>query len=301
MPPSRPSSRRRALHERSRSESNEPAPTPSLRLVYDVEGGDITDLRNVYSSTPYPTKPEHVLLPVPGKRQGPVPVSTYDSAESWGSPTTNLLSDSSQASSSNLVDQSIGDWDVSSTVDARNTPSQSWDDNPVSSRSSFPDTSFPDMSSDCKDNGNSDESMSDDGPTIKIVVPDPSSGQSSTTGLPSPEDAASSDSGPNVSPIGIPSSPNYAVVDNSSMNIIRIGASSNADSARSDSLESIGSFGTVVRHYNAAQWIHSSSPEHSISRSPSFRSSPHPQPKPFSLRHLVFSKWRSHGDPGCNR
>lgn len=280
MRPSRPPSRRRALHERTHSESNEPGPSPSLRLVYDMEDSDNNDLQNVYSSTPYPTKPEHVLLPVPGKAQASLPASTYDSAETCGNSTTNLFFDSSVAVSSNLMDQSIGDWDVSSTVDARNT-SQSWDGNRSSSRTSFPDTSLPEIPSNHKDNENSDGSLSDSGvidmtaaPTIRTVVADPSSRQSPATGLPKPDDAASSDSGPNVAPIGAPSTPNYAAFDNSSMNAVRLGVSSNPDSARSNSLESIASFGTVVRHYNTAHWIHSSSPELSTSRSPSFRSSP---------------------------
>jgi hypothetical protein len=275
MRPSRPPSRRKALHERTPSESNEPAPSPSLRLVYDMDSGS-DDLQDVYSSTPYPTKPAHVLLPAPGKGQESVPAPTYDSAETSENSTANLFSDSSRPFDSSPMDQSMGDWELSSTADAR-TPSQTWEDNPSSTT---PD-SDPPAADDRKDN-NSEGSFSDDGvvslptaaPTIKTVVRE----SSPAAGTASPEDAASSNSSPNVLPIGPPSSPNYAAADSSSMNVVRIGASSNPDSGRSYSLESMTSFGTVVRNYNAARWIHSSSPERSITRSPSLRSSPPYQP-----------------------
>ncbi|RMJ26849.1 hypothetical protein PHISP_02282 [Aspergillus sp. HF37] len=275
MRPSRPPSRRKALHERTPSESNEPAPPSSLRLVYDMDSGS-DDLQDVYSSTPYPTKPAHVLLPAPGKGQESVPVSTYDSAETSENSTAILFSDSSRPFDSSLMDQSMGDWELSSTADAP-TPSQSWEDNPSST---IPDFDSP--AADDRKGNNSEGSFSDDGvvtlptaaPTIKTVVPE----SSPATGPPSSEVAASSNSSPNVLPIGPPSSPNYAATDSSSMNVVRIGASSNPDSRRSCSLESMASFGTVVRNHNAAHWIHSSSPERSITRSPSLRSSPPYQP-----------------------
>lgn len=277
MPPTRPPSRRRALHERSPSETNEPCPSPSLRLVYNMDGSD-NDIQNIYTSSPYPTKPEQILLPIPGKGQELVPAPLVGSAEPSSHSSSNLLSDPSQALDSSFMDQSIGDpCDVSSTVDARNTPSQSWEGDPHSSRTSFPELGA-EATSDRKSNGDSEGSVySDDGmfvvpetaPTIKAIT-----SELPTAGPPSPVDATSLDSSPNVVPIGAPSSPNFVALDNSSMNVVRIGPSSNPDSARSNSLASMNSYGTVVRNYNAAHWIHTSSPGHSISHSPSFRSSP---------------------------
>ncbi|RJE20790.1 hypothetical protein PHISCL_06884 [Aspergillus sclerotialis] len=275
-----PSSNRRALHERTPSQTNEHSSTPSMRLVYDEEH-DMQDQDHMafYYSTPYPTKPEHILPPNPGKGQGFVSGSTNDGGELPDRSTSNFLSDSSLALDRHFIDRSISDpWDLSSTVDPGNTPSQGWEEDPGSSRSSFPDPDLP-TTGDHKPNWDSEGSFSDDemvvlptgAPTIKTVVSETSSRQSPP---PRPANPAPSSSSPNMVPIGIPSSPNFVALDNSSMNVVQIGSSPNPDSGRSNSLASLTSFGTVVRNYNAARWIHSSSPERSNSRSHSFRSSP---------------------------
>lgn len=269
-----PSARRRILHERTPSQTNEPSSAPSMRLVYDQLVMDSQDHPNLYSSTPYPTKPEHVLPPNPGIGQEYGPDPANDGGEASGQ------SRSSQILDGSFIDQSIRDsWDLSSTIDAHNTPSPAWEHDPDSSRSSFPDPSFPGTAEDRKPNWDSEGSFSDDGmiglptgtATIKTVASETPSRQSPP---PRPANPAPSSSSPNVAPIGFPSSPNFVALDNSSMNVVQIGASSNPDSARSNSLASFNSFGTVVRNYNAARWIHSSSPERSNSHSRSFRSSP---------------------------
>lgn len=56
------SPKRKALHERSKSQSNK----DSLRLVKDDRNAE----KSIYSSTPFPTKPAHVLRPVPLWGQG---------------------------------------------------------------------------------------------------------------------------------------------------------------------------------------------------------------------------------------
>ena len=274
-----PSPSRRALHERTPSQTNEHSSTPSMRLVYDEPEMEDQDHMAFYYSTPYPTKPEHILPPNPGKGQGFVPGSANDGGQLPGRSTSNFLSESTLPSDGHFIDQSISDnWDLSSTFDVHNTPSQGWEEDPGSSRSSFPDPDLP-PTGDHKQSWDSEGSFSDDEmvvlpagtSTIKTVVSSPSSHQSPP---PRPANPAPSSSSPNIAPIGIPSSPNFVALDNSSMNVVQIGSSSNPDSARSNSLVSLTSFGTVVRNYNAARWIHSSSPERSNSRSYSFRSSP---------------------------
>jgi hypothetical protein len=54
---------RRALQERSSAHTNERSPNRSVRMVSDQEDVDM------YTATPFPTKPEQILLPMPGKGQ----------------------------------------------------------------------------------------------------------------------------------------------------------------------------------------------------------------------------------------
>lgn len=58
-----PSSSRRALHERSPSQNNQ---INSVRLVEDEDQGKSGT--KIYASNPYPTKPEHILVPTAGNR-----------------------------------------------------------------------------------------------------------------------------------------------------------------------------------------------------------------------------------------
>ncbi|KAL4898506.1 hypothetical protein BDV59DRAFT_5705 [Aspergillus ambiguus] len=271
---------RRALHERTPSQNNETSPPESVRTPSDKYND--SEEENVHTVTPFPTKPEHILLPRPGKGQDFVPDSRFHVDEAPNDSTATLSTEVTRLGDSSL-EQSIGDlWDLSSTFDAANTPPQLWDD-PSSSKSSFPDPSLPehkpfDRTSDEQSANYSDEELTNTlptaAPTIKTVVSNTSSGHPSQ-----PENVASSNSSPNVVPIGPPSSPNFVALDSSSLNFVRLGASSNPETAsRSNSLSSLNSLGTVIRYIGAAPWTHGSSSEHSSSRSrsQSFRSNPPP-------------------------
>ncbi|KAI9934133.1 hypothetical protein MW887_005206 [Aspergillus wentii] len=276
--------KRRALHERTPSQTNETSPTPSLRMVKSWDRDQ--EEQDMYSATPYPTKPEQILLPRPGKGQEYASESHSDSHTEEGpsQSTGTLLTDYSHLADSSLLEQSVG-WD-SSTVDAGNTPSQVWEEDPASSKSSLPEPVLP---GEKPDNHHSDEAsevaFSDDdmelptaAPTIKTVVSEPPSRHPSNAGTSAPATVVSANSSPNVVPLGPPSSPNFVAYDSSSLNFVRIG-SSNPGSAetRSNSLSSMNSLGTVVRHVGAAQWTHGSSSEqssgvHSFHSSPPFQS-----------------------------
>ncbi|KAA8643214.1 putative serine-rich protein [Aspergillus tanneri] len=277
-PSANSSPRRRALHERTPSQTNETSPPASIRLASDKHGIQAEDDDDeVYTATPYPTKPEHILLPRPGKGHEFIPDSRFHVDEAPNESTGTLSTDASHVADSSLIEQSIGDpWDLSSTFDAANTPSQVWEEDPSSSKSSFPDTNEHKPVDRSSDEGSvaaySDEpiTLTPAVPTIKTVVSNTSSRQPSN-----PENAASSNSSPNVVPIGPPSSPNFVALDSSSLNFVPIGTSSNPDSgSRSNSLSSLNSLGTVIRYAGAGQWTHGSSSEQSSSRSHSFRSNP---------------------------
>ncbi|PKY06867.1 putative serine-rich protein [Aspergillus campestris IBT 28561] len=287
------SPKRRALHERTPSHTNESSPPTSLRAASDKvhhrdnDQGEGDEERGVYTSNPYPTKPEHVLLPRPGKGHEFVPDARFHVDEAPHESSRTVSTDVSQGPDSSLV-RSISDpWDLSSTFDAENTPSQVWEDDPKSSKSTFPDPDSELSESKPREHGSDQGSIaaySDDepntlpaaAPTIKTVISEPSSRQASMR-----EHANSSHSSPNVRPIGPPSSPNFVELDNSSLNFVRLGASSNPDTgSRSNSLSSLNSLGTVIRYAGAAQWTHgsssgSSSKSRSRSRSHSIRSHRH--------------------------
>ncbi|KAE8388841.1 hypothetical protein BDV23DRAFT_194952 [Aspergillus alliaceus] len=286
---------RRALHERSSSQTNEASPPQSLRVVSDKHN-DQGDKSDVYMATPYPTKPEHILLPRPGKGQEFIPDSKFHVDETPNESSATLSTELSQILDSSLIEQSTGDpWDLSSTFDAANSPPQVWEDGPASSKSSFPD---PGPAQHKAIDLRSDEiSFSDEepntlpaaAPTIKTVVSDTSSGQPSR-----PANAASSNSSPNVVPIGPSSSPNFVALDSSSLNFVPLGASSNPESgSRSNSLSSLNSLGTVIRYIGAAPWTHGSSSEQSSSHSYSFRSNP-PYPGPSVRSNSNRVRERSH-------
>ncbi|KAJ5204012.1 uncharacterized protein N7498_004891 [Penicillium cinerascens] len=273
-----PPRRRRVLQERTLAHTNERSPTRSLRMVTEQEDADF------YTTTPFPTKPEQILLPIPGKGQqqqqqqqqqehiSDIGFSYADtpgpSTSTWSSPSFSL------GAGSSVRAQSIGDsWDVSSTVDAGNSPPQMWDDDPLSSKSSLPEISSgktPDYSSEGSDAEFSDDEMivlPTATPTIKAVVSEPPT---------SPKSASSEESigysSPNIQRIGAPSSPNFVTLDNSSVNFLPPRTSHSDSDPRSNSLSS---YGTVVRHPVAAPWIHmASSTEHFNGSTPSFHSSP---------------------------
>ncbi|KAL5047855.1 hypothetical protein BDW71DRAFT_36434 [Aspergillus fruticulosus] len=271
-----PSPRRRVLHERTPSKTNECSPPASVRAVNDRYPGQ--EDRDVYSATPYPTKPEQILPPRPGKGHEFVPDSRLHIVEGPSTSTETYSTDISGIADSSLIDPSIVDWDLSSTFDAGNTPPQLWEDDPSSSKTSFPDSDLLGheragvRQNDASIAAYSDEesTLPQSAATIKAVPPDSVARQPSGS-----VNVSSSNTSPNIIPIGPPSSPNYVSLDTSSLNFVRIGASSNPDSgSRSNSVSSLNSLGTVIRYADAAPWTHGSSSELGPSRSQSFRSSP---------------------------
>ncbi|KAL2855508.1 hypothetical protein BJY01DRAFT_3352 [Aspergillus pseudoustus] len=287
------SPRRRALHERTPSHANSCSPPPSLRAPSDKQPGQ--EERHVYTATPYPTKPEQILPPRPGKGHEFVPDSRFHIDEGPSASAGTYSTDISHLADSSLIDQSSADpWDLSSTFDAANTPPQLWEDDPTSSKSSLPESVA--LGRESRSNEGFPTAYSDEeptlpqiAPTIKTVPADSVSRQPSTSG-----NISSNHSSPNFVPIGPPSSPNYVALDNSSLNFVRIGASSNQDSAsRSNSLSSLNSLGTVIRYAGAGPWTHGSSSELGASRSQSFRSSP-PYQVPSVRSNSTRPSFRSH-------
>jgi hypothetical protein len=273
----RPSSprARRALEERTSAHTNERFPGQSLRMVSaDQEEVDM------YTATPFPTKPEQILLPLPGKGQQQYISDTgfsysdhigQQSSSTYSSPTF------SQAAPASPRDLSIGEgWDVSSTVDAGNSPPQMWDDDPTSSKSSLPDLSSgkaPDYGPESSDAEFSDEEMivlPTATPTIKAVL-----SLASMSPKSSDESLVSS---PNLEQFGTPSSPNFVTLDNSSMHFPRPPTASSETDPRTNSLSSFNSRGTVVRHPGATPWFQTTfqtvSSERLSYRTPSYGSSP---------------------------
>ncbi|KKK22024.1 hypothetical protein ARAM_002101 [Aspergillus rambellii] len=297
------SPRRRALHERTPSHTNETSPPPSVRVASDKHADH--EEFHVYTATPYPTKPEQILLPRPGKGQEFIPDSRFHVDEGPSQSSATYSTDLSLTGDSSLVDQSISDpWDLSSTFDAANTPPPVWEDDPNSGKSSFPTPDLPQhkLAGPRSDDG-SPATYSDDepnslpriAPTIKPVLSETASRQASGS-----ENVSSSNSSPNFIPIGPPSSPNFVALDSSSLNFVPIGASSNQDSgSRSNSLSSLNSLGTVIRYAGAAQWTHGSSSELGGSRSHSFRSSP-PHQVPSVRSNSTRPSVRTHSRSGTS-
>ncbi|GAD91642.1 serine-rich protein [Paecilomyces variotii No. 5] len=290
LQPTSPSSKRRALHERSQSQNNEGSQLPTLRLVHEKEDS------NVYTATPYPTKPEHVLLPRPGFGQGFEDDDETEDEDNHDAPFVSHgfrpLTATASSATEHVADdrgtpRSIGDgWEFSSTVDATRSPPELWEtsDDPRSSRSSIPDPVSPRKRHDDAP-GPSSPRPSEDvivlppvTPTIKAVVPEPSSPptelESSTVQSPS--------SSPNVVPIGLPSSPNFVPIQSSSPNVVPLDNSSpNVQVAErsNSSISSLTSLGTVVRTYiNAAHWSRSRSSSENSSGQPQSVQSVHSSP-----------------------
>ncbi|OKO98521.1 hypothetical protein PENSUB_9197 [Penicillium subrubescens] len=286
-----PPRRRRALQERSSAHNNERSPTrsiQSLRIVF----GEKEDAE-MYEATPFPTKPEQILLPIPGKGQQPGYISDtgFSYADtpgpSWSSPTF------SHAAASSTRDLSIREtWDVSSTVDTVNSPPQLWDD-PTSSKSSLPEVSPMTKHEEYTSDGPDEPEYSDDEmivlptatPTIKAVISEPPTSPKSVReedqsiiGYSSPNiEQIGAPSSPNFEPIGAPSSPNFVTLDNSSVNFLPTGTANSDSEPRSNSLSSWNSRGTAVRHAGVtAAWIQTAGSSEQLStRSPSpFYSSP---------------------------
>ncbi|KAJ5491639.1 hypothetical protein N7539_003206 [Penicillium diatomitis] len=242
---------RRVLQERSSAHTNERSPTRSMQSLRIISGDK--DDADMYTATPFPTKPEQILLPIPGKGQrGPLtPTGLYASNPRASTSTISSPSFSQDAASSTR-DLSIRDsWDVSSMVDTFNSPPGLWDD-PSSSKSSLPDTSPMAKLADYISEGPWEPEYSDDDenmdlptrtPTIKAIE----SEYQSSSRLESDDDGSVQPySSPNVERIGAPSSPNYERLgEPSSPNLETIGAPSSPNFERigepsSPNLEPIG-------------------------------------------------------------
>ncbi|KAJ5358504.1 uncharacterized protein N7496_010917 [Penicillium cataractarum] len=288
-----PPRRRRALQERSSAHNNERSPTrsiQSLRMVF----GEKEDA-DMYTATPFPTKPEQILLPIPGKgQQGYISDTGFSYADTPGPSTSTWSSPTfSHAAASSTRDLSIREtWDVSSTVDTVNSPPQMWDD-PTSSKSSLPEVSPMIKHEEYMSDGPYEPEYSDDEmivlptatPTIKAVISEPPTSPKSVSeedqsiiAYSSPNiEQIGAPSSPNFEPIGAPSSPNFVTLDNSSVTFLPHGADNSDSEPRSNSLSSWNSRGTAVRHAGtSAPWIHTAGSSEQVStRSPSpFHSSP---------------------------
>lgn len=277
---------RKALHERTPSQNNSRSPSPSIRLVHEKQDA------NIYTANPFPSKPNMVFLPRPGKGQS-FSRSSHGLADFSSSPGTPVEEDSK-------VDTSMtGTWDHSSTVDTGNTSSRLWDDDPVSSFSSFPDYgsshagtirepdahSYSSVSTHKGLQGDeSDNDLDEDiiqlpvvRSTVNLVPPELASD-------PTPLPLSSSDdqsSSPNVMPIGLPSSPNLVSLASSSPILEPLGSSSPniVPAVQFDTSSQVSgssnSAGTVIRTYVPESLsAEDSSSDGASSHLASFRSSP---------------------------
>lgn len=288
-----PPRRRRALQERTSAHTNERSPTRSIQSLR-MAHGDKEDT-DMYTATPFPTKPEQILLPIPGKGQQNYISDTGFAYADTPSPSTSTGSSPafSHAAASSARDLSIREtWDVSSTVDTLNSPPQMWDD-PTSSKSSLPEDGPMTKHEEYTSDGPDEPEYSDDEmivlptatPTIKAVISEPPTSPKSVgeddqsiIAYSSPNiEQIGAPSSPNFEPIGAPSSPNFVTLDNSSVNFLPLGTDNSDSDPRSNSLSSWNSRGTAVRHAGVtAPWIHTAGSSEQLStRSASpFHSSP---------------------------
>jgi hypothetical protein len=288
---------RRALHERTKSQTNEYTPASVIRPANEKEDIDF------YSTTPYPTKPAQVLLPKPGKGQGFAEERSFGVSDLSLGPAETPHSATGHVENDRDVDTGMSNaWELSSSVDVGNSSSQVWGEDPKSSRSSFPDpgpadeddtydhktvSGLPFTSPEVQADDDNDVNEEDDviilptvRATVKTVLPSsPRAGSVDDFSGSSPIIPDDHSSSPNVVPVGLPSSPNFVSLESSSPNLIPIGSSSPniVTVKRSDpsiASSSSNSLGTVVRTYNtAADWTGPSS-EGANSQSGSFHSSP---------------------------
>ncbi|KAL2007248.1 hypothetical protein VTN00DRAFT_8686 [Thermoascus crustaceus] len=224
------SPKRRALHERTQSQTNERPPFSSVRLVNSKEDAD------VYASSPYPTKPEHVLLPKPGKGQG------YDDAGFGVSDAPRNLS-----SATGRVEKSLPD--------------------PVAPGKLHDETAEvvrPPITPTIKHVAQESSSSS---ASSQLLPPPPSIADALSSSSSSPNVIPiGPPSSPNLVPLNT-SSPNIVPIGSSSPNFVRERSGS--------SISSLNSLGTVIRTYlGATQWDGVAFSEGSNSQPQSLRSSP---------------------------
>lgn len=249
------SPKRSALHERTESQANELPHSVTLRMVQDQDSDDETD---IYSTTPYPTKPAHVLLPTSGLTGGIVVDREYAVSDHIREPTTSFPPRQERTTRDALADShqySVSE--LSSTIQDGNQSSLIWEDTLNSSTTSIPHTPS-------EHNVEDDENSSDAGSvalptiarTIKAVTSDSSSTYTEPAASGDSDPLVSESSSPNVVPISSTSSPNIVPLNSSSPNIVPVGSSSpNVVRAKpsGSSLHSSNSGGTT-RRYGYASW-----------------------------------------------
>ncbi|CRG88774.1 hypothetical protein PISL3812_05808 [Talaromyces islandicus] len=259
------SPKRKALHERTPSQTNEGSPNRSPKEKENID---------FYAANPYPTKPTQVFLPRPGIGQPYALHGAYGVSDvSLASAQTDHTATGPAHEHHHLDAGLSAPWEFSSSVDLRHSSSQVWDDDPQSSQSSFPTPLLPSDDPDEHDvayhddkpipsfqhfdaesqhqphsksdtvhvraTEEEDEEAEDDDDvitlppplrtTVKTVFSEHSSPRTDQSG-----ELATSDnyvtyehsSSPNVVPIGAPSSPNFVAYDSSSPNLIAYGSSS---------------------------------------------------------------------------
>lgn len=302
------SGKRRVLHERTPSQTNEGSPNRSPKGKEKVD--------DIYSANPWPTKPNQIFLPRPGIGQSYASHGAYGVSDiSLASAETGTTATGPTGEHHHLNAGLDAPWEFSSSVDLGHSSSQVWDD-PQSSQSSFPtpllhsddlderdvayyDKLIPNLQhSDAESQHQSgsdpdargSEEEDDDvvtlppplRPTVKTISPGHSSPRTDRFGgFPTSDNYVTygHSSSPNVVPIGGPSSPNFVAYDSSSPNLIAYGSSSPqviTHAASSSTGSSSNSMGTVIHTRTARPGWPGPTPEpnSSSSQPASFTSSP---------------------------
>ncbi|EER28996.1 hypothetical protein D8B26_000735 [Coccidioides posadasii str. Silveira] len=273
IPPLSPSSkRRRPLHERTPSQSNERPPASTLRLVMDKSSEDEAD---IYSTDPYPTKPEHILLPTPSDNQYGGPLTSNPVSASFHNDSTDTSPSSAEYASRNFPEDHGGSVsELSTLVQEGNLSSFIWGESQNSSNTSIPHLATP-VIDEAVEAGDEKSESSDRtrlpplNTTIKTVPQDDSTPEQSDSGL-------TSSSSPNVVRLGLTSSPNVIPLESSSPNFMPLVTSSPyyvKESASDSSLYSANTFGTA-RRYVRPQQQNSGFLERDSNQSLSFSSDP---------------------------
>ncbi|KKZ68110.1 hypothetical protein EMCG_06220 [[Emmonsia] crescens] len=257
LSPTKP--KRRALHERSNSQTNEQSFPSTVRLI---QNQDLQDETEIYSATPYPTKPEHVLLPPASRTKGPAFDAGHHVSHSTPNPTTRSSSSVSRDQSLPIHDEG----DISgpaSSIHGTHSSSQTWDDSLNSSKTSIPRSGprTPQTLRRGRREDHDNSSNSDGVPlpsTIKRVPQEDSSSLPTNSPVQSTysESVRGDGSSPNIVPIGLTSSPNFVPIDISSPNLVPLERSdlTLAPEPLSDSsLYEVNSVGTARRYIRAGQ------------------------------------------------
>ncbi|KAI2229291.1 hypothetical protein LOZ13_006634 [Ophidiomyces ophidiicola] len=280
VPPLSPSAKRRKpLHDRSASHTNELPPSPTLRLVMEKDSDDDA---NLYTTDPYPTKPEHILLPTPSNNRlsGPLtsnPVSSLfhrDQARD-SSASTDFVSQIFPDDPGESVSE------LSTLVQEGNLSSFIWGGSENSSN-----TSVPPLVSPVIDEGDSVGSEKSDGGDRTPLPPLRTTIKSVPQGISTPDLSDSDSSSPNVVELGLTSSPNVIPLNTSSPNFMPIAPSTPyyvKESSSDSSLYSANTFGTARRYVR---------PQH---QNPSFldRESSQSQSLPSSPPSAILRSYRS--------